>query len=281
MFEHVLVATDGSDSGMDAARVGLELASTCEASVTVVVVADGELSASNAQSVVDDVTALDAASRVSVRTRVVEGEVRSAIPSVAADVNADLIAMGRHGHTSLGERFLGSQTERVLRATDRPVLTVPEQGDAVGGFEDVLMPSDGSDTARAAVLPGVSLARSEDATLHVLSVVHVAREAGPFSAGGVTDEYVDGLVADAANDLDAFAAACEEAADDDALDLTRSVRTGSPPEEIAAYVDEQAVDLVAMASRGEGSFTGQLFGSTTNRVLGLVDVPVLVVQPDA
>jgi nucleotide-binding universal stress UspA family protein len=282
MIDHVLIATDGSDCGTRAARAGVDLAATYDAAATVVVAAVDELSAADAERVVEDVSEIGAASRVTVRTRVASERPRAAILAVADDVDADVVAMGRHGHANLEERLLGSVTERVLRTTDRPVLTVPGTGGGLGDYEDVLVTSDGSDAARAAVRPGTDLAATYDATLHLLSVVDVVREAGAFSAGGVDQEYVDGLVEDAASDLDVFAAACEEAhehgeRDDGVLAIEQTVRTGTPSEEIAAYVDDAGVDLVAMASTGQGSLTGQLLGSTTDRVVRTVDVPVLVV----
>jgi nucleotide-binding universal stress UspA family protein len=282
MIDHVLIATDGSDCGTRAARAGVELAATYDAAATVVVAAVDELSTADAERVVEDVSGVGARSRVTVRTRVVADEPRTAILEAAADVDADVVAMGRHGHTTLGERLLGSVTERVLRTTDRPVLTVPGSGSGLGDYEDVLLTSDGSEPARAAVSPGADLASTYGATLHLLSVVNVAREAGPFDAGGVDEAYVDGLVEDAASDLDVFAAACEEALDHDTRDdaavaIEQTVRTGTPSAEIAAYVEDAGVDLVAMASTGQGSLTGQLLGSTTDRVVRSVDVPVLVV----
>ncbi|WP_323674962.1 universal stress protein [Halorubellus sp. PRR65] len=277
MFEHVLIATDGSDCGTRAARAGVELAGTYDATATVVVAAAGELSTADAESVVEDVAEIGAASRVTVQTRVASEQPRAAILEAAEDVDADVIAMGRHGHTNLEERLLGSVTERVLRATDRAVLTVPGRGSGLGDYEDVLMTSDGSDAARAAVRPGTDIASTYGAVLHLLSVVDVAREAGPFSAGGVGEAYVDDLVADAEQELDVFAAACEESARDASVDVEQAVRTGTPSAEIAAYVEDAGVDLVAMASTGEGSLAGQLLGSTTDRVLRTVTVPVLVV----
>lgn len=281
MFEHVLIATDGSDCATRAARAGVELAATYDASATVVVAAAGELSEVDAETIVEDVAEMGASSRVTVQTRVASSSPKAAVLEAADDVDADVIAMGRHGHTNLEERFLGSVTERVLRASDHPVLTVPARGSGLGDYEDVLVTSDGSDAAREAVRPGASLASTYGAVLHVLSVVDVAREAGPFNAGGVDDAYVDDLVADAEEELDLFAAACEEAARDGGLlDIEQAVRTGTPSAEIAAYVEDAGVDLVAMASTGEGSLAGQLLGSTTDRVLRSVDVPVLVVAGD-
>jgi len=282
MIDHVLIASDGSDCGTRAARAGVELAATYDAAATVVVAAVGELSTADAERVAEDVSEVGARSQVTVRTRVSSDRPRAAILEAADDVDADVVAMGRHGHTNLGERLLGGVTERVLRTTDRPVLTVPGAGGGLGDYEDVLVTSDGSDAARAAVRPGTDLAATYDATLHLLSVVDVLREAGAFNAGGVDQGYVDGLVEDAASHLDVFAAACEEALEHgeragDALAVEQSVRTGTPSEEIAAYVEDAGVDLVAMASTGQGSLAGQLLGSTTDRVVRTVDVPVLVV----
>lgn len=278
MIEHVLIATDGSDCGMQAARAGVELAATYDAAATVVVAAAGELSASDAERVAEDVSGIGATARVTVRTRTPSESPQTAIVEAARDVDADVVVLGRHGHRGLGERLLGGVTERVLRSVDRPVLTVPARSGDPGGYEDVLLTSDGSDVARAAVLPATDLASTYDATLHLLSVVDVVREAGPFSAGGVDEAYVDRLVDDAATELDVFVGACEESlGDPDAVAMERGVRTGTPSSEIASYVADAGVDLVAMASTGEGSFTGQLLGSTTDRVLRTVDVPVLVV----
>jgi nucleotide-binding universal stress UspA family protein len=282
MIDHVLIATDGSDCGTRAARAGVELAATYDAAATVVVAAVDELSRADAERIVEDASEVGATSRVTVQTRVVSERPRAAVLEAADDVDADVVAMGRHGHADLGQRLLGGVTERVLRTTDRPVLTVPATGGGLGDYEDVLVTSDGSDAARAAVRPGTDLASTYDATLHLLSVVDVLREAGAFSAGGVDQAYVDGLVESAAADLDVFAAACEEALehggrDEGAVAIEQRVRTGTPSAEVAAYVEDAGVDLVAMASTGQGSLTGQLLGSTTDRVLRTVDVPVLVV----
>jgi len=58
------------------------------------------------------------------------------------------------------------------------------------------------------------------------------------------------------------------------------VRTGTPSTEIAAYVEEASLDMVVIASRGESSLAGQLLGSTTSRLLRIVDEPTLVVVPN-
>jgi nucleotide-binding universal stress UspA family protein len=53
------------------------------------------------------------------------------IIQTAEDLHVDLIIMATHGRRGLPRLFLGSVAEHVLRASDRPVLTIrPQQ---IGG----------------------------------------------------------------------------------------------------------------------------------------------------
>ena len=56
----------------------------------------------------------------------VEGDPASSILDVAATEHVDLIAMGTHGRTGLSRWALGSVAERVLRATQVPLLLIRE-----------------------------------------------------------------------------------------------------------------------------------------------------------
>jgi nucleotide-binding universal stress UspA family protein len=272
-FETLLVAVDGSDCASRAVRVAGELATTVGADVHVVAVAGGELDEDAAETVVADaVEALDDVDVV-VDGHVETGRPARAVVGLADDVAADLLVVGRSGH---GGGILGSTTDRVLRRTDRHVLTVGEAG-GPDAYETVLLPTDGSGAAGMAIGPAVDLAREYGAALHVLSAVDPVVAAGPFSAGGVDQAYVERLREQAADTADGVADECEARADG-ALDVTAVGRTGQPSTEIADYVEEAGVDLVVMGSTGESSLTGQLLGSTADRVLRTVDVPVLVVR---
>jgi nucleotide-binding universal stress UspA family protein len=61
-----------------------------------------------------------AATRVTVRVAL--GSAADQIIQTARAQKADLIVMSTHGHDSLRDRVLGSQTERVVRAAPCPVL---------------------------------------------------------------------------------------------------------------------------------------------------------------
>ena len=56
--------------------------------------------------------------------RVVEGQPAQVVLQAAREVQADLIVMGSHRKTVIGDAILGSTTHKVLHGTDKPVLVV-------------------------------------------------------------------------------------------------------------------------------------------------------------
>jgi nucleotide-binding universal stress UspA family protein len=56
--------------------------------------------------------------------RVVDGYPAQVVLDTAKDCAADLIVMGAHSHTSVGEVMVGSTTRKVLHSATLPVLVV-------------------------------------------------------------------------------------------------------------------------------------------------------------
>ncbi|HKK01270.1 MAG TPA: universal stress protein [Desulfuromonadales bacterium] len=56
--------------------------------------------------------------------RIVEGQPAQVILETAKKVGADLIVMGAHRHTALGETLIGTATRKVLHSSEVPVLVV-------------------------------------------------------------------------------------------------------------------------------------------------------------
>ena len=53
---------------------------------------------------------------------------------------------------------------------------------------------------------------------------------------------------------------------------------GEPAHVIAHYAKEKAIDQIVMGARGLGSVAGLVMGSVTTKVLGLTDVPLLLIK---
>ncbi|WP_251330002.1 universal stress protein [Haloplanus pelagicus] len=276
MFDELLIATDGSDCARTATKYGLELAATYDADVEVVTVA-GDADA--ARAVLDDAAGMAAEAGIAVETERLSGKPAEAIAERAGEHDADLVVVGRHGRSGVRARLLGTVTERVLRRSPAPVLTVPEgpvERDTGRAYENVLVTTDGSDLAVRAGPYGADLARRFDATLHVLNVVDIQAEAGVFDAGGVGSEYIERLTTRGHQAVDELVAAVDTAD----LDVRRAVVRGTAHDTVGGYADEHGVDVVVMSSEGQSNLAGQQLGTVAGRVLRTVDEPVLVVTED-
>jgi len=152
------------------------------------------------------------------------------------------------------------------------------------GYRNILVPTDGSDLALAALSEALTLAELSDATVHVLYVVDDAKVAELASGSGVDDVTMDG---DVDGLFERFEAVGEhalddlrEAAADRGLSLTTAIRKGLPEEEILAYVEEAEIDLLVMGTHGRRGIERYILGSTTERVLRKSPVPVLAVRDE-
>jgi nucleotide-binding universal stress UspA family protein len=76
-------------------------------------------------AIITRVAGLARAQGVEVEAAVLEGIPFEVILEDARRWKADLVLMGRTGRTGPGRALLGSEAERVLEFTDRPVLIVP------------------------------------------------------------------------------------------------------------------------------------------------------------
>lgn len=277
MYERILAPTDGSDSALRATKCAVELGAACDAAVEVLHVGS-DLQETSSDDVLANAEALATQVGHPVTTHLAAGKPHEQIAAHVAERGTDLVVMGRHGRHGLRERLLGSVTDRVLRTTDVPVLTVGGVGvtDDLGTvYDDVLLPTDGSENAIAAAPYAAHFAALFDATLHVVSVVDIQRAGGVFDAGGVDEAFVERLESRGEDAISEGVESATETAPD--VDVQRAVLRGHPAETLCEYVDGHDVDLVAMGSEGASNLAGQLLGSVTNRVLRTTDVPVLVV----
>lgn len=140
MYDRILVPTDGSVEGERAVRHALDLAEAHGADVHALYVVNtasyaglpmesswegvDELLRSDAEAAVESVTELAAGRDVDVETAVTEGSPSRQIVRYAENNGCDLIVMGTHGRGGLDRLLLGSVTEKVVRSSSIPVLTV-------------------------------------------------------------------------------------------------------------------------------------------------------------
>ncbi|EJN58208.1 Nucleotide-binding universal stress protein, UspA family [Halogranum rubrum] len=140
-------------------------------------------------------------------------------------------------------------------------------------YDNILVPTDGSDTAAKAVEHAIDLAEQYGATLHVLSVVDPTR----FSTVGVDPSSVLSAVEKGSREAVDRVEADAEAA---GLRVETTVVRGRPAETITTYATDNDIDLVVMGTHGRTGLDHFLLGSVTERVVRTASVPVLTVRLD-
>ncbi len=286
MYDRILVPVDGSECGRDAAKYGFAFAAATGATVDIVHVVDttlptigGQMSGSerreHGRSVVESAAERSQAFGCAVETHLREGDPKGEIVASADDIGADLIVMGRQGAHNLRERLVGGVTEYVVRHADQPVLVVPLGTDIMAGsISKLLVPTDGSDAATAAIGPATALAVTFGAELSVFTAVDVQAAGGSFNAGGVSEEFIERLKSDGEETVETFAESIRDT--QPGLSIETIVRRGDAHEEIASCATEVGADLIVMASHGRTGLKRHLIGSVADRVLRVAETPVLV-----
>ncbi|MBZ6494291.1 universal stress protein [Natrinema longum] len=143
-------------------------------------------------------------------------------------------------------------------------------------FDTILLPTDGSEHARAAAETGIDLAAAHDAAVHVACVADTGplgdlRLPGDAASAedairGQAQEYVDAIV---------------ERADAAGLAVTGTVLDGPPEEALLEYAREIDADLIVMGTRGRGGVHRMALGSVTDHVIRFGDIPVFVANSES
>ncbi|WP_415381155.1 universal stress protein [Halosimplex sp. TS25] len=292
MYQTILVPTDGSTHAERAAHHAVALADAFDATVRVLGVADVERAAgpfnaggvdrefverivAESRAAVEETAEL--AEGVSVETDVVRGDPAKAILDYADDHAVDAVAMGTRGRRGLARLLAGSVTQHVLRHATVPVLTARNtDADPVTDYDDVLVPTDGSTAAEAAVDDALAIAEAFDATVHAFHVVDISAATAGSGLEPPTAQ-IDRMT-------EAGEAATEAIAErvrDAGIEAVTAVEHGFPSTELLDYIDEASIDLVAMGTHGRTGLDRVLLGSTTERLVRRSPVPVLAARPDA
>jgi nucleotide-binding universal stress UspA family protein len=140
-------------------------------------------------------------------------------------------------------------------------------------YDDILIPTDGSDAVERALDHAIPLATDHDATVHALYVVD--RRVANASSGELHDEVVSDLESQGATATDAVANRVSEAG----IDAETHVRYGTPDAEIVSYADDRGIDVIVMSPEGKSPRERiRSLGSVSDRVTDDASVPVFLIK---
>lgn len=137
-------------------------------------------------------------------------------------------------------------------------------------YDNILLPTDGSEGMEIVIEHAKELAKIHDATLHTLYVANTASLSdlpmessweGVNSALQQQGERAIDLVEDAVA----------------GLSIETEIVEGSPSKEIVSYASENDCDVIVMGTHGRSGVDRLLLGSVAERVVRSAPVPVLTV----
>ncbi len=283
MYQRILLPTDGSEASSAAAEAAVTLAQQFDAELHVIHVLEDDQTTTDTNSVNDPARGgeeavqaaveLAASSGVETTRRVLEKgqSVHQEILTYTGEHSIDCIVMGTRGRSGLSRAVLGSVAELTLRESPVPVMTVHEETVLDADISSVLVPTDGSECAHTAVDHAGELARSVDATLHVIYVVEIGQVINGDRVRRLREALEE--IGEKALDL-----ALDKVQSSTYLPTETSVLTGPPYLEIVRYSEEHDVDCIVIGTHGRKGLRRFLLGSVTERVIRRADVPVISVK---
>lgn len=174
--------------------------------------------------------------------------------TIITDQKVDLVVMGTAGHTRLEEMLIGSNTEKVVRHSNCPVLTVHKKP-ATTEFKNIVYATSMSKDEEVFSRIVRETQKLYDATVHMVRI----NTPGNFQRDAVVKKYMQ----DFAKKLQL-------------KNYTVNVFNDLSEEEGIIYFAESInADLIAMATHGRTGFAHVLAGSIAEDVVSHAKRPVL------
>lgn len=191
----------------------------------------------------------------SVRTsyQITNGDILSSILQYTEEKNIDLIIMGTTGSSGIAEIFIGSNTEKVVRHAQVPVLAV-RQAPSVDSIKNILLPSTLSLDHVTFMNKVKAVQDFFQATLHILLINTPSRFRNHAEANQA---------------LEAFARYYH----------LKNYKThlsnySSEADGIIDYANDEHIDLVLMGTHARTGLSHLFKGSITERVVNHIQYPV-------
>lgn len=120
------------------------------------------------------------------------------VNDVAKEQNANLVVMGSHGVSGIKEVLVGSNTEKMVRHSDIPVLVI-KHNPILFDFENGVFASDFSEDAVAAYIKAKTIFDKLGAKMHL---VYVNSPDGNFKSSSEIDKQISAFLKKADGDLE-------------------------------------------------------------------------------
>lgn len=255
-MKNILIPTDFSELATNAVDIGVKLARSTNSKIYILHVASTKEKTEDSQKKMDDLLNSKMLKDVDAEPVFLQEKIEGAIVKTARDIDVDIIVMGARGE-KLSSRIVGSNTERVVRLAQRPVLVIKNKIEHFK-IENIVFASSFYNEIKP-VFPKIQqFAEFNDAKLHLLKVI--------TPKNFETTSYTRKLMTDFAhrNDLKNY--------------TINIYNEESKDAGINKFAKEVNADLIAMTTHGRKGLSQVLLGSLTETVASESQIPVLSVK---
>lgn len=196
------------------------------------------------------------------------GQPRRDLGALAAELGGDLLVLGAHAPTGLGQKLLGSTAQAAVHGSPLPLLVCRRP--AASAWRRVLAAADfGAAAAKAQALASLLAPTAEKRLVYAHAPFPEATLAMVQPDPAMLERYAERAEREAAERLAQLGEASPG--------WTAHFRRGDAAEVVVREAAAQQADLVALGTRGHGPWMGGLLGSVGQRVLARLDADVLLV----
>jgi nucleotide-binding universal stress UspA family protein len=188
--------------------------------------------------------------------KVVFGAVAPEIGKYVQERKSGALVIGTHARTGIGRAYFGSVAERLMQSSDIPVVVTHR--DDVAGDGPITVAIDDSPSARAALQAAIELARAQQQSLSIVTVVDRSSEQW--------------------REAEALLETAADIARTAGIDFDLVTLEGHAIETIVASAHRRHSPMIFVGTHGRSDLARLLLGSVAAGVVEHAQVPVTVVR---
>ena len=193
--------------------------------------------------------------------RVREGKVYKEIVQEAEDIKADMIVVGTHGSSGFEEFWIGSNANKIVSATDKPIITIRGGIDIQRPLSRIVLPLDSTIETRQKVPFTTELARIHNAEIHALGLYTTKVSAIRYQV----DSYLDQVI---------------EYIEEEGVKCIRdSVEADNLTNDTIEYAKKVDANLISIMTEQERTTANLWLGPYAQQMVNHSPIPVLSIHP--
>lgn len=191
-----------------------------------------------------------------------KGKVYKEICAVADEINAFLIVIGTHGSTGFEEFWIGSNANRVVSSTTKPIITIRAGVDVEKGLKRIVIPFDSTKVTRQKLPMTALLAKFFNAEVHILGMYTSSLDDIRYRIQNYVEQAKDYLEENDIRHKEVF------------------IETDHITESTIEYAEKVKANLISIMTEQETKTSNLWLGPYASQMVNHSPVPVLSIHPD-